>query len=132
MRFQIRPAQSEDMPAIRSLVRLFPQQLVQRDLPRVSSFFVATHKGSLVGCCALQIYSKRIAEVRTLAVQPEFQDQGAAKLLVQACQRRARERGVKELFAVTSQTDFFARQGFATFRQEKTAMFYDLGSHALG
>jgi N-acetylglutamate synthase-like GNAT family acetyltransferase len=29
------------------------------------------------------------------------------------------------LFAVTSQTSFFARLGFATFRREKTAMFYE-------
>jgi hypothetical protein len=29
-------------------------------------------------------------------------------------------------FAVTSQTSFFARLGFATFRREKTAMFLEL------
>jgi N-acetylglutamate synthase-like GNAT family acetyltransferase len=34
---------------------------------------------------------------------------------------------VKELFAVTSQTSFFGRAGFATFRREKTAMFFELG-----
>ena len=123
---EIRPARNEDMAAIRRLIRLFPQILVQRNLPRVPSFFVASVAGKLVGCCALQIYSKRLAEVRSLAVHPDFQDRGLASDLVERCTQRARERGVKELFAVTSQTSFFARLGFATFRREKTAMFLEL------
>ena len=46
------------MAAIRGLIRLFPGQLVQRNLPRVSSFFVATAGDKIIGCCALQVYSK--------------------------------------------------------------------------
>ena len=114
------------MAAIRELIRLFPGQLVQRNLPRVTSFFVASAGGRLVGCCALQVYSKRLAEVRSLAVHPDFQDLGVASKLVECCIRRAKERGVRELFAVTSQTSFFGRLGFATFRREKTAMFCEL------
>lgn len=128
-RFQVRPATKADMPAIRALVRLFPNQLVQRDLPRVSSFFVAVVKSQVIGCCALQIYSKRIAEVRTLAVHPDFQDHGAATKLVEHCRERARDRGIKEIFAVTGQLHFFERLGFRTFRREKTAMFYELSTH---
>lgn len=126
MRFQTRPACTQDMPSIRALVRLFPKQLVQRDLPRVTSFFVATAKGEVIGCCALQIYSKRIAEVRTLAVHPDYQEHGVASKLVECCRQRAKERGIKEIFAVTSQIAFFQRLGFATFRREKTAMFCEL------
>jgi len=116
------------MGEIRGLIRLFPEQLVQRNLPHVASFFVALAGDRIVGCCALQIYSKRMAEVRSLAVHPDFQDRGVASRLVQECIRRAKERGVRELFAVTSQTSFFERQGFATFRREKIAMFYEVGS----
>jgi N-acetylglutamate synthase-like GNAT family acetyltransferase len=122
----IRAAGKDDMAAIRGLIRLFPQHLVQRNLPRAPSFFVARAGGKLVGCCALQVYSKRLAEVRSLAVHPDFQDHGLASELVERCTQRARERGVRELFAVTSQTSFFARLGFATFRREKTAMFLEL------
>jgi len=122
----VRPAGIADMAAIRSLIRLFPGQLVQRNLPRVPSFFVASVNGKLVGCCALQIYSKRLAEVRSLAVHPDFHHRGVASKLVECCVRRARDRGIRELFAVTSQTSFFGRLGFATFRREKTAMFLEL------
>jgi amino-acid N-acetyltransferase len=114
------------MAEIRGLVRIFPQHLVQQNLPRAASFFVASVGGRLAGCCALQIYSKRLAEVRSLAVHPDLQDRGVASKLVRCCIERALERGVREVFAVTSQTSFFARLGFATFRREKTAMFYEL------
>ena len=115
------------MPSIRALLRLYPQQLAQQNLPRISSFLVATAVDRIVGCCALQVYSKRLAEVRSLAVHPDFQERGIASQLVDLCKQRARQRGVKELFAVTSQTSFFGRAGFATFRREKTAMFFELG-----
>jgi amino-acid N-acetyltransferase len=117
------------MAGIRNLIRLFPQQLAQQNLPRVTSFFVALSGGRLIGCCALQIYSKRLAEVRSLSVHPDFQDLGVASRLVQCCIKRARERRIRELFAVTSQTSFFGRLGFATFRREKTAMFHELTPH---
>jgi amino-acid N-acetyltransferase len=115
------------MPSIRALLRLYPEQLAQQNLPRISSFFVATAGDRIIGCCALQIYSKRLAEVRSLAVDSTFQRRGVASRLVALCKQRARSRGVKELFAVTSQTGFFERAGFATFRRERTAMFFDLG-----
>jgi amino-acid N-acetyltransferase len=125
---EIRPAQKRDMAGIRNLVRLFPQQLVQDSLPRATSFFGASSGDRIVGCCALQIYSKRMAEVRSLSVHPDFQDRGIASKLVQCCIDRGKERGIRELFAVTSQTSFFGRLGFATFRREKTAMFHELVS----
>ncbi len=121
------------MAAIRGLIKQFPRQLAQQNLPRVSSFFVAyvgaIQTGSearLVGCCALQFYSKRLSEVRSLAVHPDFHDRGVASQLVECCKQRALARGIKELFAVTSQTEFFQRLGFATFRREKIAMFFEV------
>jgi len=125
-RFEIHPAEKGDMAAIRSLIKLYPEQLVQENLPRVTSFFVACAGDRLVGCCALQVYSKRIAEVRSLSVHPDFTDLGVASELVERCIKRARERGIREVFAVTSHTSLFGRLGFATFRREKIAMFYEV------
>lgn len=117
------------MAAIRGLIRMFPEQLAQRNLPRVSSFFVACAGDKIIGCCALQVYSKRLSEVRSLAVHPDYQDRRVAAKLVECCTERARELGIRELFAVTSRTSFFGRLGFHTFRREKTAMFLELGGH---
>ena len=112
------------MPSIRALLKLYPEQLAQKNLPGISSFLVATAHKEIVGCCALQIYSKRLAEVRSLVVHPDFQNRRVASRLVELCKQRARVRGVKELFAVTSETSFFVRAGFSTFRREKIAMFF--------
>ena len=114
------------MPSIRALLRLYPEQLAQKNLPGISSFLVATVDNQIVGCCALQIYSKRLAEVRSLVVHPDYQKRRIASRLVELCKQRAQARGVKELFAVTSETTFFGRAGFSTFRREKIAMFLDV------
>ena len=120
------------MPSIRALVRLFPQHLVQKDLPRLQSFLVATVGDNVVGCCALQVYSKRLAEVRTLAVHPDFHDRGIASKLVEGCKHRAAARRIKELFAVTSQIPFFekARFRYVPARKDRN-VFRPLKSKAL-
>lgn len=124
---QIRTARPGDMPAIRRLIRLHADKLMQTDLPGRQSFFVAeTPDGRMVGCAALQVYSKRLAEVRSLAVDPEYGLQGVGKRLVEACQARARERGVRQVLAVTSAVGFFEKSGFSTFKQERVALFYDV------
>ena len=122
----VRPAVAQDMPRIRGLIREYPKRLVQKDLPRTPSFFVAEMKGRVVGCCALQIYSRRLGEVRSLAVHPEFRGRGIGRKLVAACQARARERGVKEILAVTSEVMFFECCGFRTFFGERIALFFDI------
>ena len=122
----VRPAVPEDMPAIRTLIRKFPSHLMQRDVPRIPSFFVAEWGDRLVGCCALQIYSKRLAEIRSLAVDPEFQNRGVATKLLQLCEKRAQERKIKQLLAVSSNAPFFEHRGFRTFLREKTALFFDV------
>ena len=69
-----------------------------------------------------------MAELRSLAVHPDFQHRGIASALVNCCTRRARERGIREVFAVTSQAPFFERLGFAPFRRERTAMFFEVNA----
>ncbi len=123
----VRPAVPEDMPGIRTLIRTFPSYLMQKDIPRAPSFFVAEWEGQIVGCCALQIYSRRLAEIRSLAVNPEFQKKGVATKLLHLCEQRARERKIKQLLAVSSNATFFENRGFRTFLREKIALFYDVG-----
>lgn len=113
------------MPAIRRLIRQYPNLLMQTDLPRIPSYFVAIHRGEIVGCCALQIYSRRLAEVRSLAVAPAYVLHGIGQRLVQECQARAQERGVKQVMAVTSSPEFFEKNGFSTFKRERIALFFD-------
>ena len=122
----IRPARRGEMPRIRELIRIFPNELVQSELPRIQSFFVAERDGEIVGCCALRVYSTRLAEVRSLAVHPDHRGRGIAGSLVDACRERGRERGVRQLLAVTSEPKFFEAHGFTVYPGWKTALFHDL------
>ena len=91
--------------------------------PVHASFGGATLADNLFA--ALEIYSKKLAEIRSLAVLPEFQGRGVGKQLVQACVDRARERNILEVMAVTSSEDFFRACGFDfTLPGEKKALFY--------
>lgn len=91
------------------------------------TLFVAEHDGRIVGCAALEIYSWKLAEVRSLAVDKSMQGQGVGRRLVQACLERAREQNILEVMAITSSDAFFMSCGFDyTLPGEKRALFMQL------
>src|SRR6187551_1417080 len=51
----------------------------------VAHCYVAVYEGRIVGCAALEIYSHKLAELRSLAVAPEVRRMGIGQRLVQAC-----------------------------------------------
>jgi amino-acid N-acetyltransferase len=120
---KVRPARRGELPAIRALIALYPKQLVQDTVPKLKHFYVAEVNGQIAGCCALEIYSRRIAEVRSLSVAPEFQGLGLATALIGACLRRAKARRIFEVFTITGSIKLFARLGFRAFNREKFALF---------
>lgn len=123
----IRKAEPADWPAILTLIRSFPDQLVQDHLPEAHEFFVAEEDGRIVGCCALEIYSQRLAEIRSLAVAAEHQGKGIASALVDACVAWAKEKQVYEVLSITGAVEFFEKRGFGTFHNEKYALIKLLG-----
>jgi len=124
---QIRKATSADFPAIVELINKFPEKLVQDYLPEPEEFTVADENDQIVGCCALEVYSKRLAEIRSLAVMPEHQGKGIASKLVASCLNEAKERGIFEVLTITGSSSLFEKQGFGTFNNEKYALFKILG-----
>ena len=65
-----------------------------------------------LGCGALATLTADLAEVRSLAVVPEAAGHGVGKAIVEACVQRARERGLRRVFALTLVPDFFTKCGF--------------------
>ena len=55
----------------------------------VSNGFVADSNGRIVGFAALEVYSAKLAEVRSLVVSPETQGQGVGRRLLAACVDKA-------------------------------------------
>ena len=127
---RVRPATADDVAELDRFVQPFVEQ--KKLLPRtideleelISHGFIAERDGRIVGFAALEVYSKKLAEVRSLAVLPELQGQGIGKQLVQACIDRAREKNILEVMAITSSEEFFRACGFDfTLPGEKKALF---------
>ena len=118
----VRRATPEDFPAILGLVREYPDKLIQVHLPEPAEFFVAIEDGEIVGCCALEVYSKRLAEIRSLAVTKSFQGKGIATKLIETCLRLAKKRGAYEVLSITGASKLFKKNGFGTFNKEKYAL----------
>jgi amino-acid N-acetyltransferase len=53
-----------------------------------------------------------LAEVRTLAVDPQARGTGTGHALLTQLLERARELGVRRVFCLTFEVEFFARHGF--------------------
>jgi len=123
----IRPASIADLPAIQALIEQYPDKLLQDHLPEPEAFFVAIDGEKIIGCCALEVYSKRLAEVRSLAVAEDFQSSGVGSALIERCITAAKEKGVYEILTITGATGLFERQGFGTFKNEKYALIKVVG-----
>jgi amino-acid N-acetyltransferase len=121
----IRHAKKSDFDAVKKLVEGYPQHLMS-EIPSIERFFVAVDEGKIVGCCALDIYSKRIAEVRSLAVDRHYQKLRVGSQLVDRCIALAKEKEIKEIFVITGRPNLFSELGFGTFQGERLALFKKL------
>ncbi len=128
---KVRGAVSADIPAIQDLIRPYVEEgtILERTYDELDhllpSFFLAVDEhGDLIGCVVLEIYSRKLAEVRSLAVAKSVQGHGIGHALVEACIERARELGVLEVMAITSSDAFFQSCGFDyTLPGAKRALF---------
>jgi len=103
--------------------KLLPRTFDELNL-LVHSGFIALHDTKIIGFSALEIYSPKLAEIRSLAVQDEYRGRGIGRMLVQACVELARDKNILEVMAVTSSEDFFQTCGFEfTLPGEKKALF---------
>ena len=67
---------------------------------------------TVLGCGALHVLWDDIAEVRTLAVARSARGRGVGHQLLTALVDRARGLGLRRLFCLTFEVDFFRRHGF--------------------
>ena len=75
--------------------------------------------GEVVGIGALSILWVDLAEVRTLAVKEEYSGRGIGKKLVAHFMSEAKDLGIKSVFTLTYQSEFFEKCGFKVISKEK-------------
>ncbi|MEZ6045422.1 MAG: GNAT family N-acetyltransferase [Planctomycetaceae bacterium] len=126
----IRQALLADLDKLQDFITPFVDQ--NKILPRTvdelnllaHSGFVAMKAGEIIGFAALEIYSPKLAEIRSLAVSDEYQGIGVGKKLVQSCVDLARNKNILEVMVVTSSEEFFQSCGFDyTLPGQKKALF---------
>src|SRR5690625_4681656 len=114
----IRQALPEDVPAIAGLVEPYVQRriLLGKALvdfyESIQEFLVAELDGRVVGCGALHVMWKHLAEVRTLAVCETVLGKGVGHRLLVALMDKARYMKLSLLFCLNFEVDFFASHGF--------------------
>ncbi|MDI6793599.1 MAG: N-acetyltransferase [bacterium] len=114
----IREAKPKDVVAIQKLINSFAKdgKMLPRSLneiyENVRDFFVAEAQERIIGCVALHITWDDLAEIRSLAVDKEFMGQGIGKGLLQAGLSQARQLGIRQVFTLTYEPDFFEANSF--------------------
>ena len=125
-----RAASTEDVDSLAAFIEPFVAE--GRLLPRTTrelhellpNGFLAELAGQIVGFAALEIYSSKLAEIRSLAVTLSLQGKGVGRELVARCVQRAEEESVLEVMAITSTDEFFRNCGFDfTLPGERKALF---------
>ncbi|WP_029069037.1 amino-acid N-acetyltransferase [Jonesia quinghaiensis] len=119
--FTLRNAQPRDVRTIRRLVEPYAHEriLIAKEAvayyETVQEFVVATtaqDTSQVIGCGALHVMWEDLAEIRTVAVAQEHLGQGIGHAIVAELINRARAMGLRRLFCLTFEVDFFASHGF--------------------
>ncbi|MBM9508563.1 amino-acid N-acetyltransferase [Actinacidiphila acididurans] len=116
----IRRARTGDVAAVRRLLDSYVRAGILLDKATVTlyediqEFWVAERDedGVVVACGALHVMWEDLAEVRTLAVDPAWRGQGAGHHVLAKLLQTARWLGVRRIFCLTFEVDFFAKHGF--------------------
>ena len=125
---KIRPAKISDAKAIYGLINYYAEldKMLFRSLADIyenlQAFTVAELDGEVVGCCALEIIWSDLAEIKSLAVDKDHTGKGVGRKLIWAALKKARQLGLKKVFALTLKPGFLKKCGFKTVKMDLLPM----------
>ena len=97
---------------------LLPRRLAEI-CENIRDFVVVEDKGRIIGCGALHLYGLHLAEVRSIAVHPEYKGNGSGKNLVNALLKHAEKHRVSCVCLFTRIPEFFERMDFAVAERQQ-------------
>jgi amino-acid N-acetyltransferase len=116
---KVRAARTADVSAIADLCGPLIQSRVLLGKERVElyesvqEFLVAEDSsGKVIACGALHVMWEDLGEVRTLAVAESHQGTGIGKSILLSLFDRAKSLGLKRIFCLTFEVEFFSKLGF--------------------
>ncbi|QPE04785.1 amino-acid N-acetyltransferase [Microbacterium schleiferi] len=123
--FTVRAARTADVRGIQALLEPWVQRrvLLGKDLvvlfESVQQFTVAEDaNGRLVGCGALHVMWDDLGEIRTLIVADEWLHHGVGRAIVDRLEENARALGLRRLFCLTFEVEFFSARGFEVIGEQ--------------
>ncbi len=116
----IRKATVKDARPIKNLIDYYVKEgiMLSRSLSdlyeNIRDFWVAEDLSTsmITGCVALHVAWEDLAEIRSLAVAPEYKNSGIGRALTSKAIEEAYEIGVGSIFTLTYKPDFFKKFGF--------------------
>ncbi|MCB8888904.1 amino-acid N-acetyltransferase [Vreelandella malpeensis] len=124
---QLRPATLNDVGGLLELLEPLERRgmLVARSRERleheIDDYLVIERDGMVIGCAALHVFvDTTVGELACVAVHASYQGGERGERLVEAIERRARQRGLSELFVLTTHTaHWFVERGFKSASLEE-------------
>jgi amino-acid N-acetyltransferase len=121
---QIRKAASSDIEHIQQLIQQFADMGLM--LPRtvkslcehLQCFTVAVQDNRVVGVAGLHVLWKDLAEIRSLAVDPDVHGNGIGRKIIEHLLIEAEALGIAQVLSLTYQTGFFEKLNFHVIRKE--------------
>jgi N-acetylglutamate synthase-like GNAT family acetyltransferase len=126
---ELRKATLNDVDGIKAVIDANLDKLLPRTREEIielmESWYVIDEDGLIAGCVCLEVYSPKIAEIRSLAVLESARGHDYGTLLVNQCIADARRRNIRQILVVTSTPEFFEKLKFGLCLNEKYAMFWE-------
>ncbi|MDK9686369.1 amino-acid N-acetyltransferase [Halomonas sp. LC1] len=117
---QLRPATLNDVAGLLELLEPLERRgmLVARSRERleheIDDYMVIERDGMVIGCAALHVFpDTTVGELACVAVHGNYRGGERGERLVEAQERRARQRGLSDMFVLTTHTaHWFVERGF--------------------
>jgi amino-acid N-acetyltransferase len=129
-KLSFRSGSSNDASTVHDLIKPYVDRalLLDRTVQEIAALaehsVAADYEGKLIGFAAVEVYSRKLAEIQCLAVREGYQQLGVGKQLVARCIEIAREKKVAELMAISSSSEFLQACGFDySLPGQKRALF---------
>ncbi len=121
----LRRTKISDVEDIYNLINSYADEGLMLARPRstlyecIREFILAEEDGEFLGIGALHIIWEDLAEIRALAIKRDVRKTGIGRQVVEALLKDAKELGIKQVFALTYQPDFFKKCGFSVIPKEE-------------
>jgi amino-acid N-acetyltransferase len=121
---EIRPARVSDVRQMHKIVEFYAdnKEMLHRSLnsiyENIQEYIVAEEDGKIIGCGALHVAWEDLAEIKALAIAPEYRRKKLGTKIAEQLQENAKKLGVKKVFSLSFKPDFFIRLGYSVIPKE--------------